>query len=413
MLEILKSDAKKIYEYAIENSLPDAAVEKALSGLPKIKGRIFVVSIGKAAWQMAAKASELIGDRIEHAIVITKYEHSKGALPKFEIFEAAHPVPDENGIKATRRALTLTENLTPDDAVVFLVSGGGSALFEDVDCSLDELRDVTSQLLASGASIGEINTIRKHLSNVKGGRFASHVYPAQIYGIVLSDVLGNSLDMIASGPAAPDSTTVNDVETIVEKYSLHFSEKVMALLHRETPKNAPNAHHVISGSVSELCACAADMAEQLGYKTVVLTDELTCEASAAGSLLGSVAKYHSESPESLAFIAGGETVVHIKGSGLGGRNQEIALAAADVISDVSNVCVFSVGSDGTDGPTDAAGGYADARTKARIEASGQSLSSYLLNNDSYHALTLSDGLIFTGATGTNVNDVSVVLIKKS
>ena len=411
MFDSLRNDAKKIYEYAISESLPDAAVEKALSRLPEVSGRVVLVAIGKAAWQMAAKASLIVGDKIDSGVVITKYEHSKGKIDKLEIYEAAHPVPDENGIVATRRALELTQDLSENDLVIFLVSGGGSALFEDVECTLDELRDITTQLLRCGASIGEINTVRKHLSNVKGGRFAAHVAPARVFAVVLSDVLGNSLDMIASGPAAPDSTTVDDVNEIIKKYGLTVSEKLKVLLGRETPKSVVNAEHEISGSVSELCASAATMARKLGYDTMILTDELTAEAGEVGSFLGSLARYHSDSKKDIAFVVGGETVVHLKGKGLGGRNQEIALSAAEKISGVNNVCVFSVGSDGTDGPTDAAGGYADGRTKKIIEEQGKTLESYLSDNDSYHALSLSDGLIFTGATGTNVNDVAVVLIK--
>ena len=409
----LRINAEKIYTAAIREALPDRAVERALGDLPKNDGRLVLVAIGKAAWQMANAASRLLGERITEGIVITKYDHSQGEIPNVEIYEAAHPVPDENGLRATERALELTSGLSAKDIVLFLVSGGGSALFEAVDCTLDELRGLTSALLSSGASISEINTVRKHLSNVKGGRFAAHCAPASVYAIVLSDVIGNRLDMIASGPTAPDGTTVTDVEGIIRKYNLQPSDRVKALLKRETPKTITNATHLVSGSVSELCASAKRAAESLGYESIVLTDSLTSEASETGKFLGAVARYYSDKNEKTAIIAGGETVVHIRGGGKGGRNQEIALSASIEISGLKNVCVFSVGSDGTDGPTDAAGGYADGDTAELILASGRSAESYLSDNDSYMALALSDGLIFTGATGTNVNDISVILIEKT
>ena len=410
MKDKLRKDAEAIYTYAIRENLPDAAVEKALEKMPMPKGRLILVAIGKAAWQMAHKAHSLLHGAIDSGIVITKHAHSKGAIGSLEIYEAGHPVPDECGIKATERALLLTGDLTSDDTVLFLVSGGGSALFEAVDCTLSELRDLTGQLLGSGASINEINAVRKHLSNVKGGRFAAHVYPASVYAVVLSDVIGNSLDMIASGPTAPDTTTVADVRKIIEKYSLRLTDGMLSLLERETPKAVSNATHVISGSVTELCAAALRKARELGYDARILDDGVTGEAREVGKELGVLAAEHKDTTTPLAFILGGETVVKLRGKGLGGRNQEIALSGALMIDGIMNACVFSVGSDGTDGPTDAAGGYADGSTASVISCGKRSLISYLDDNDAYNALSLSDGLIMTGPTGTNVNDFSAVLI---
>ena len=407
---MLRLDAQKIYTAAINDSLPDEAVRRALSELPGFCGRLILVSIGKAAWQMASAAHAVLGEKLDTGIVITKYNHSKGALSGIEIYEGGHPVPDEACIRATRRALEITEGLTRDDLVLFLVSGGGSALFEDISFPLAELSKLTAALLRSGASIEEINTVRKHLSNVKGGRFAEHCAPARIFAVVLSDIIGSPLDMIASGPATADSTTSEDALAVINKYSIPISDKLKELIGRETPKAVDNSAHIVSGSVSELCLSACRAAESLGYKAVILTDRLDCEAREAGAFLGAIAKTHANDREKLAFIAGGETVVHLRGDGKGGRNQEIALSAAGYIEELSGVAVFSVGSDGTDGPTDAAGGYADGDTKSKIEKGGRSLLSYLDNNDAYSALSLSDGLIFTGATGTNVNDVAVVLI---
>lgn len=215
-----------------------------------------------------------------------------------------------------------------------------------------------------------MNTIRKRLSAVKGGRFAQHCAPARVFSIVLSDILGDPLDMIASGPAAPDSSTCAQALAIAEKYRLNLSEQARTLLAQETPKALDNVTTRITGSVRELCTAAADACRKLGYEPVVLTDRLCCEAREAGSFLGSIVRTHAGQGKRLAFIAGGETVVHLTGKGLGGRNQELALAAAPALAGLEHCCVFSVGSDGTDGPTDAAGGYVDGDTAAALAAAG-------------------------------------------
>ena len=317
---------------------------------------------------------------------------------------------DENGFAATEQALELVRGLTAEDTVLFLLSGGGSALFEKPLIPGDELQDVTSQLLASGADIVEMNTLRKRLSGVKGGRFAQRCAPAQVFSIVLSDVLGDPLDMIASGPAAPDSSTCAQALAIAEKYRLNLSEQAKALLAQETPKALDNVTTKVTGSVRQLCAAAAEACRARGYEPVLLTDQLCCEAREAGSFLGSIARAHAGQGRKLAFIAGGETVVHLTGKGLGGRNQELALAAAPALAG-RNAAVFSVGSDGTDGPTDAAGGYVDGETLAALAAAGWNVYDTLQNNDAYHALQAVDGLILTGPTGTNVNDVAVALVE--
>ncbi|MBQ8310702.1 MAG: glycerate kinase [Clostridia bacterium] len=407
---ILGTHAEQIYSAAIRACLPDEAVAKALKSLPLVRGRLLLVAIGKAAWKMANAATNLLGDRINGGIVITKYAHSEMNLPGIEFFEAGHPVPDENTLRATTRVLRLTEHLTADDLVLFLVSGGGSALFESVDCSLAELSELTAQLLSSGASIEEINTVRKHLSNVKGGRFAAHCAPAHVFTVMLSDVLGDRIDVIASGPSVADASTVADTAAIVRKYGLHLSAQMSRLLERETPKLVENASYFVSGSVRELCRYAAEEAERLGYHTTVLTDCLSCEAAEAGRFLSAIAQTHRDSARTIAFVAGGETVVHLKGNGKGGRNQELVLAAAEGIAGLQNCCIFSVGSDGTDGPTDAAGGYADGDTISLLREKGIEVSQMLANNDAYRALAASDGLIVTGPTGTNVNDLAVLLI---
>ena len=359
---------------------------------------------------MAFAAQEILGSKIKKGLVITKYDHSCGTIPGFEIIEAGHPILDENSFRGTKRALELTEKLGPCDTVLFLLSGGGSALFELSELDIGQLQSINSQLLGSGASIQEINTVRKRLSQVKGGRFAQSCAPAKVVGLLLSDVLGNQPDMIASGPVCVDETTCDQALQIVEKYNIQLSAKAKELLQTETPKELPDVTHIICGDVRQLCEAAAEECCRLGYTPILITSELCCEAKAAGSFLASIARSHINDRKKLAYIAGGETVVHLKGNGLGGRNQELALAAAEGIAGLSNVAIFSVGSDGTDGPTDAAGGFVDGQTKARLEALGIQISDVLAENDAYHALEREGGLIKTGATGTNVNDVSIVLI---
>ena len=410
MDQTLRNHANAIVSAAIRAVQPDEAVNRALAG-KTFPGRVILVAAGKAAWQMAKAAQDTLGARIDSGIILTKYDHVKGPVGKLICREAGHPVPDENSFLGTEQALALTENLTKQDTVLFLLSGGGSALFEKPLIPGQELQDITSQLLACGAEITEMNTIRKRLSAVKGGRFAQHCAPAQVYAIVLSDILGDPLDMIASGPACPDSSTCAEALAIAEKYSLKLSAEARALLQQETPKALGNVTTQITGSVRQLCAAAAKSCRELGYEPVLLTDQLCCQAKEAGSFLASVLKTHAGQGKSLAFIAGGETVVQLTGTGLGGRNQELALAAAAGIEGIPGAAVFSVGSDGTDGPTDAAGGYTDYETAATLRKQGIQIFEVLQNNDAYHALACCDGLIITGPTGTNVNDVAVALLR--
>ena len=409
MNQILRNHADRIVREAIAAVQPDAAVRRALQHM-EFPGRVLLVSAGKAAWQMAKAASDCLGSRIENGVVVTKYFHVMGPIANFSCFEAGHPVPDENSFRGTQAALDLVADLTEKDTVLFLLSGGGSALFEKPLVSGEELQDITGQLLACGADIVEINTIRKRLSAVKGGRFAQLCWPAKVEAVVLSDILGDPLDMIASGPACPDTSTAEDAWRIREKYGLKMSEAARKLLDVETPKTLGNVHTQINGSVRELCSAAANSCRGLGYEPVMLTDQLCCQAREAGSFLASILKTHAGEGKSLAFIAGGETVVKLTGHGKGGRNQEIALSAAAGIAGLERAAVFSVGSDGTDGPTDAAGGYADGDTCAELLQNGLSVDAVLQDNDAYHALEKTGGLIMTGPTGTNVNDVAVALL---
>ena len=407
----MRKEARQVIDAALRAVLPDNAVQRALRGYTPPPGRLVLVALGKAAWQMAAAASACLGNAICDGIVITKYGHAQGPLPHLRIREAGHPMPDHNSFAATAEAIGLVRPLTAEDGVLLLISGGGSALFEKPLCTPEELTDMTAQLLRCGADIVEINTLRKRVSAVKGGRFAQLCAPARVFSIVLSDIVGDPLDMIASGPAYPDRSTAEQARAVVQKYSLRLSPAVLDLLDRPTPGRLDNVQTQITGSVRELCAAAARACADLGYEPRVLTASLGCEAREAGRFLASIAQYHAGTARPLAFLAGGETVVHVTGRGRGGRNQELALAAAEGIAGMQNAVVFSVGSDGTDGPTDAAGGLVDGATCARLAAQGVRIDAALADNDAYPALQKADGLILTGPTGTNVNDVAAVLLR--
>ena len=407
----MRADADRIVREAIAAVEPEAAVRRALAGFAP-EGRVCLVAAGKAAWTMANAASGILGGRIDRGVVVTKYGHVKGEITGFRCFEAGHPVPDANSFLGTRAALETVRGLTAKDTVLFLLSGGASALFEDPLTDPSELSDVTEQLLACGADIVEINTIRKRFSRVKGGRFAQLCEPAKVETIVLSDVPGGTPDMIASGPSWPDSSTCADAVRIAKKYGLRLSDRARTLLERETPRQLGSVHLQIIGSVRELCAAACEACGRLGYRPMLLTDRLCCQARDAGSFLASILHSHEDSGESLAFVAGGETVVRLTGHGKGGRNQELSLAAADGIAGMDRAAVFSVGSDGTDGPTDAAGGYVDGDTRGELIEAGIRTDEVLKENDAYHALEKTGGLIVTGPTGTNVNDVAVALLRR-
>ncbi len=404
---MLREDAKEVIRAALAAAQPDTAVKKALADMPTYKGRLVLVAIGKAAWQMAKSAYDVLGEKIDDGIVITKHGHSKGKIGNLKIREGGHPVPDEHSYGATAEAVSMVSPLGKEDMVLFLISGGGSALFEKPLIDERELQSVTNTLLASGAEITEINTLRKRFSAVKGGKFAQICAPARVFSVVLSDIIGDRLDMIASGPAYPDSTTAEDAFYISKKYGLLLSDNAKKLLNEETPKVLDNVDARITGSVKQLCIAAQKLLQGKGYETVIISDSIDCEAREAGKMFVSLAKKYVGRDKNIALIGGGETVVHLKGNGLGGRNQEAALSAAKEMDGMENVLFFSLGSDGTDGPTDAAGGIVDGATAQKIE----NICEYLKNNDSYHALLKADALIMTGPTGTNVNDLMCLLIK--
>ena len=415
-MRTLRDDANAIIRRVIRENLPQPAVESALRE-HGFEGDVTLLAIGKAAWTMAKAACDFLGPRIKKGIVITKYHHSKGPIADFEIIEAGHPIPDANSVFGTEKAMEMARALGNRDELLFLVSGGGSALFEKPldGISLDDLADLSNRLLAGGANIVEMNSIRKRFSSVKAGRFALLCEPAKVFAVILSDVVGDRLDSIASGPAAPDLNTAEAVLSVAEKYQLPLTEKMKQYLLAETPKQITNVKTVITGSVRTLCDSAARAASALGYQPVILTATLDCEAKEAGRMLGSMAAEIGRGgyslPKPCAVIVGGEPIVRVRGGGLGGRNQELALAAALPMSGLRDVLVFSLGSDGTDGPTDAAGGMVEGDTAARLKDMGISAEALLLDNNAYRGLKAVDGLIMTGPTGTNVNDVAMLLCR--
>ena len=429
----LRLDAEEIMQRTIADVLPDRAVCEALKKL-ELTGRVFVLAVGKAAWVMAQTAERCLGGRMEKGLVVTKYGHAKEEPGRFAVIEAGHPVPDENSLRAGREAVRFLQEAGAQDTVLFLLSGGGSALLElpQEGLSLSDMQEATEQLLRCGAGMTEINLIRKRLSAVKGGKLAGCLKTGRAYSIILSDVVGGSDDMIASGLTYPDHSDPNAARHIVEKYGLKLPSHVEKILMRDGREGKPTAenhvpvenrvpeekhvpmenrvpveNHVV-GSVRELCLAAAGHAEALGYHPYLLTASMQGEAKEAGRWISSLAD-NPEYERPFALIAGGETVVRVTGNGKGGRNQELALSAARFLEGKEDVLLFSLGSDGTDGPTDAAGGIVDGETAGRLRSLGMDIGEVLQENDAYHALQAIGGLLITGATGTNVNDVTVLL----
>jgi glycerate 2-kinase len=391
-------------------------------------GRIIVTGCGKAAAKMALAMEELLAERISTGIVIVKYGHGL-PLNKIVVVEAGHPIPDQSGLNGARQIVELLQTTDARDLIFFLISGGGSALlpFPADGLSLTDKQQTTEILLKSGATIGEVNALRKHLSRLKGGQLAKLAAPARLISLVLSDVVGDSLEAIASGPTVPDSSTYGDCLEIVRRYGLRsrIPAAVIAYLERgakgeieETPKPSSaifeTVQNVLIGSNRMAVDAAGRRAEELGYHTMILSDSLEGESRAVAqslsTLVKEIARTNNPVSRPACVISGGETTVTVRGDGLGGRNQELALAVAIEIDGLENAVVLSAGTDGTDGPTDAAGGIIDGSTLARGRANGIDATTYLRRNDSYHFLQTTNDLLITGPTLTNVMDLQVALI---
>jgi len=389
--------------------------------------RIVVVGAGKAGAPMAQAVEEVLGERLEGGLVIVKYGYT-APLKKVRLIEAGHPIPDEAGQRGAEELLEMVKGLGGDDLVLCLLSGGGSALLpfpvEGVD--LAEKQETTTILLESGATIHEINTVRKHLSRIKGGWLAKAAAPATIVSLILSDVIGDDIDVIASGPTVGDRSTFRECLRVIEKYDLNtpMPPSVMTHLHKgtggavqETPKpDDPvfcTAYHLIVGSNILCLEAAARKAEELGYHTLILSSRIEGETREVAKVHGAILKEVIGTGRPLAspacIISGGETTVTIRGKGKGGRNQEFVLACGKEIAGLKGAAVFSAGTDGTDGPTDAAGAFADWRMVERALAMGLDPDAALRENDSYPFFERLGVLIITGPTNTNVMDVRILI----
>jgi glycerate 2-kinase len=390
--------------------------------------QVIVVGAGKASARMAQALEAILVDKIAGGVINVKYGYG-ARLRAITVNEAGHPLPDKAGHDGARAIVELAHAAGEDDLVFCLISGGGSALLPyPVDgITLEEKCQATQLLLDCGATIQEINAIRKHISKVKGGRLVSWAFPAAVIALILSDVVGDSLDSIASGPTTPDSTTFADCLSIIKKYGLEttISPAVADLLRRgaggnvqDTPKAEDpvfgNVHNVIVGSNRSALEAARQKAEALGYKSLLLSSFIEGESRIVAALHGAIAKEISATGNPVerpaCVISGGETTVTIRGLGLGGRNQEFALAAAVEIAGLENVVILSGGSDGTDGPTDAAGALVDGTTLTRADQLGLDAQLFLQNNDSYPFFQRLGDLLVTGPTFTNVMDLRVVLV---
>jgi len=418
--EILRVEENRLLVKTVDDS------ERSFS-LDAFK-RVFVVGTGKASASMAKTVEEVLGNRITKGLVTTKYGHGL-PLTFTEIIEAGHPIPDHQGLKGARKIQRLLEGSGPEDLIVFLVSGGGSALlpFPVDGITLEEKQEVTQLLLDCGADIKEINTLRKHISRIKGGWLARWAHPSTVLVFILSDVVGDPLDAIASGPTVPDTTTFEDAWQILEKYDLVKEIPPSVYQHLlsgkagnsdETPKADDRAfervHHVMIGSNILALQTARKEASAHGLNALILSSSIVGETREAAQFHAAIAREVLSSgnpfPKPLCIISGGETTVTIKGKGLGGRNQEFALAGALEINGHANVVLLSGGTDGTDGPTDAAGAIADHTTVRRAKALGMNAKAHLENNDAYPFFKKLGDLLITGPTQTNVMDVRILII---
>jgi glycerate 2-kinase len=439
-LNRLRRDARGIFTAGVAAVDPVEAVKRHLrrrGDMIEIAGHryelskyrhLYVVGAGKASARMALAVVNVLRESIDGGVVIVKYGYSV-ALPRIDIIEAGHPVPDRAGVKATKRIIETLDKAGKDDLLFFLVSGGGSALlpYPADGLTLKDKQRTTQVLLDCGATIHEVNAVRKHISKVKGGRLARLAYPATMVSLILSDVIGDSLESIASGPTVPDASTFSDCQRIIERYRLQkkIPSAVMAFLQRgskgdrnETPKAGDPAfkkvQNVLIGSNRLALQAAKEEAEALGYNCLLLSSLIEGETRAVAEVHAAIAKEiritENPIPPPACIISGGETTVTIHGSGLGGRNQEFALTAAIQIDGVKGVVILSGGTDGTDGPTDAAGGIVDGATCQRAIAKRLDPGDFLRKNDSYHFLRSTGDLLITGPTYTNVMDLHVVLI---
>jgi glycerate 2-kinase len=440
--EPLRRDAKKIFLHAVHAADPQKILSSQVSLQDKILRigerkyslsqykRIFVAGTGKASAPMAVNLEKILGTRITGGWINVKYGHSQ-RLKRIRIQEAGHPLPDEKGLEGAKEMVRMLSPLTEDDLVIFLISGGGSALLplpvEGI--TLAEKQATTNQLLSCGAAIQEINTLRKHLSRIKGGGLAKIVYPATLAALILSDVIGDPLDAIASGPTVADPTTYEDCARILNKYQLwekippsvagHIREGLEGKKEETLKEGDPafqKVYNLVVGNNFLAIKAARKAAQDLGYRPVILSSLVEGETREVAKVHAAIAKEVLLSGNPIlppaCILSGGETTVTLKGKGKGGRNQEFALAAALEIAGWEEILVMSAGTDGTDGPTDAAGAFVDGKTVSRGKTMGLDLWSFLEENDSYSFFQNLGDLLITGPTGTNVMDLRIMLVRK-
>ena len=423
---------RNIYDAALKSVDPAACVKKHIDYVRQTYEetgfeRLFVVAFGKAAYAMCKAVEESIGDLINEGVAVTKYDHG-GELERIKVLEASHPLPDENGIQAGWEIADLLENAGDDTLVLCLISGGGSSLLVSPcdTLTLEDQQKTTDLLLKAGAEISEINCVRKHISKVKGGRLAEIASPASVISLILSDVVGDSLDVIASGPTAPDTSSFKEAMNVMGKYQLrgqappavlnYLSAGALGLV-AETPKAENDVFcrvkNTVIGSNALALEGAKEKAEALGFVTEILTDSLFGDAGEIAIKMADFAlEKKKSSPDSpLCYISGGETTVNVTGKGKGGRNMELALTFAEKIKGSEGITLLSAGTDGTDGSTDAAGAIVDGETVEMAESDGFMAQSYIENNDSYRFFKNIDGLLITGPTGTNVMDVQILIVE--
>jgi glycerate 2-kinase len=426
----VRKDLEDIWAAGLAAADPERAVGRSLTlegdtvvaeGTSFTAQRVFVIAAGKAAGTMAKAARKLLGERISGGLVVTKDGHEPGP-ENFETVFASHPEPDERSVKAARRVQELAGSLEEGDLLLALISGGASALLADPapPIELADLKELTGDLLKSGADIGEINTVRKHVSVLKGGGLARLAHPAPTVALLLSDVVGDDPSSIASGLTTPDTTTLEDTRRVLERYRIFPPETIAAHLQdaEETPATDDpvfeNVVNVICGGGRHAAEAAANKAEELGYARLLLTTTLTGDAIGAANMYAAIVREvlaggNPVSPP-CAIVSGGEATVTVRGDGSGGPNQEFALALAVELEGVEGWAAFSADTDGHDGSTEAAGGIVDGQTARGIRDGGVDPGEALADNDSFPALRAGGALLVTGPTGTNVNDLRVALI---
>jgi len=438
----LRKDACTILESALNSVNPEQAIYNALHlngdtlsfeggsiDLSKVK-RIYVIGGGKAGGLMAKAVESLFGDRIKDGLVnVLEGTVNTVSLKQIKLHGAHHPVPSKAGVEGVKQMLELTGNLCEDDLVISLISGGGSALmpYPAIGIDLDDLQSITGSLLRAGATINELNAVRKHLSAFKGGQLARHCGPARVISLILSDVIGDPLDIIASGPTAPDTSSFEDALMVLQKYGVWVDapENIRTRINQgvegiipDTPKEDDpvlnKVHNILIANNLIAAKAAKKKAAELGYNTMILSTFIEGEARLVGEILTGIAKEIIKRDQPLkkpaAVIIGGETTVSVKGNGVGGRNMEVALGAALRLDGLSCL-VAALATDGIDGPTESAGAFADGRTLKRSMEKDLNPEKYLRKNDSYHFFKELDDYILTGPTGTNVNDLSLILIR--